>query len=201
MTNRLLACTLLAMSLAASIPVASAKPVREQFGEDGSGPVEETQWADKEQALYRLIMAYRSRQHLPAIPLSKSLTRVARLHVADLRDHRSSRTECNMHSWSTFGPWTPVCYTPDHKQAKAMWDKPRELTDYTGNGFEIAVGGPRSTITPAKALTAWQGSPGHNNVIVNRSAWQKSTWQAIGVGINERYSVVWFGEEPDPDQP
>ncbi len=95
---------------------------------------------EEELKLYNLIMEYRQEHNQPVIPLSKSLTIVAQTHVKDLQENRPVHGNCNMHSWSDQGPWTPCCYTPDHAQATAMWNKPRELTAYTGKGYEIAQG-------------------------------------------------------------
>jgi hypothetical protein len=150
-----------------------------------------------EQKLYDLIMAYRKQKGLPVIPLSKSLTTVAQIHVKDLTDNRPVYGNCNLHSWSSKGKWTPCCYTRDHAQASCMWSKPRELTKYRGNGYEISfmdTGG----ATPIGALDSWQYSPGHNAVIINEGSWNEK-WNAIGVGINGNYAVVWFGREPDVD--
>jgi len=97
----------------------------------------------EEVKLYDKIMEYRKEKNLPTIPLSQSLTFVAKTHVKDLADHNPNHgNKCNMHSWSNKGDWTSDCYTSDHAQAKCMWDKPRELTTYQGNGYEISHGSP-----------------------------------------------------------
>ena len=94
----------------------------------------------EERKLYNIIMQYRKEIGLPDIPLSTSLTCVAQTHVKDLANNKPDIGNCNVHSWSSNGTWTPCCYTPDHAQAKFMWSKPRELKTYEGNGFEIACG-------------------------------------------------------------
>ena len=79
-----------------------------------------------------------------------------------------------------------------------MWSKPRELTRYPGDGFEIAYfssGG----ASPAGALAGWRSSGPHNAVIVNGGMWSSSKWRAIGVGIYGDYAVAWFGAEEDPE--
>jgi hypothetical protein len=135
---------------------------------------------------------------LPAIPLCPSLALVARTHCYDLVEEAPhSPAECNLHSWSDAGDWSGCCYTPDHAQSQCMWDKPRELSDYTGNGYEISYGSGGSA-TPAGALAGWQGSPGHNNVILNQDIWADHPWACIGAGIYMGYAHVWFGEETDP---
>jgi hypothetical protein len=158
---------------------------------------------DEEVKLYRIIMQYRLENGLPNIPLSKSLTHVAQVHVRDLAINKPDLGECNAHSWSAEGNWTPCCYTPDHAQANCVWSKPRELTSYTGNGYEISCGSNDCCsdfeMTAQYALQAWKNSSGHNNVIVNQSIWQDNSWNAIGVGIYKGFAVVWFGEEYDTE--
>ena len=95
--------------------------------------------SEEEAKLYRLIMEYRSEKGLPVIALSKSLTKVAQIHVKDLNENYSGSTSCNMHSWSNKGNWTACCYTSDHAQAECMWNKPRELTAYRGNGLLVLL--------------------------------------------------------------
>lgn len=156
-------------------------------------------WSAAEREMYDLLMAYRAEKGLGTIPLSVSLTTVARAHVKDLLENPREDDSCNMHTWSDKGPWSAGCYTSDHALAKVMWDKPRELTTYKGNGYEIAFGGAGDgwVATPEKAIAGWKESSGHNSVMVNLGVWAKTKWQAVGVGINEKYAVIWFGEEPD----
>jgi hypothetical protein len=156
----------------------------------------DTVLSSSEQRLYRLLMEYRGSRGLPSIPLSPNLSYVAKTHVRDLQAHPPAG-KCNFHSWSGDGPWTACCYTDDHARAKCMWNKPRELTKYPGNGFEIASWSSASN-SPEEALSGWKGSPLHNAVIVNSGMWARVKWKAVGVGIYGSYAVVWFGEESDP---
>jgi len=151
----------------------------------------------EESQLISLIMSYRRSRGLPAIRISRSLSRVARAHVRDLDSHNPTGA-CNMHSWSGDGRWTACCYTRDHAQAACMWNKPKELSRYTGTGFEISAGS-SGRIDAATALRLWQGSAGHNSVIVNEGQWRTKTWRSIGAGMYNGYSVVWFGAEDDPE--
>ncbi|OFX42223.1 MAG: hypothetical protein A2046_03925 [Bacteroidetes bacterium GWA2_30_7] len=158
-----------------------------------------------EKKLYDLIMEYRKEHKLPAIPISKSLTYVAQVHCKDLFDNKpDKKTSCNAHSWSDKGSWTACCYTSDHKRASCMWNKPRELTNYKGNGYEIAFGSSDDyfedySTAPEVALNGWKKSTGHNDVILNKDIWKSHGWGAIGVAIYKNHSVVWFGEEADED--
>lgn len=155
---------------------------------------------DEEKELATLINEYRESLGLKPFTISRSLTTVARAHVIDSINYSPSQgvdqrgIKCNMHSWSTNGTWSPVCYTSDHQYAQQMWDKPRELTSYIGNGYEIsAYSG--ANITPSTALGLWKNSPAHNNVIISAGSWSMLT--VMGVGIYENYAHVWFGKEPD----
>lgn len=158
---------------------------------------EEIELTVDEQKLYRMIMDYRKQKALPVIPLSKSLSYVAKVHVIDLENNFTPGGECNLHSWSEGGRWSPVCYTPDHKNAELMWNKPGELTNYKGNGYEISAGASNYKIEAATALRLWQNSTGHNNVIINGDIWNNVVWKAIGIGMYRGYACVWFGKEPD----
>ena len=163
-----------------------------------SGPPAVPATADlstSEQELYDLLMQHRADHGLAPIPLSPSLTKVARIHVADLNDNRPDKGKCNMHSWSSKGKWSPCCYTSDHAQAKCMWKKPSELTSYPGNGYEISHKH-SARATPAGALASWKSSPGHDNVILGRGIWDEP-WLAVGVAVHGNYAVAWFGREDD----
>jgi uncharacterized glyoxalase superfamily protein PhnB len=154
------------------------------------------QLTQSEEELYRLLMEYRKQKNLPSIPISSSLSFVAKTHANDLQNN-SPEGKCNMHSWSDKGRWNSCCYTSDHAMARCMWDKPRELTSYKGNGYEIAHWN-SGKASPIGALNGWKSSPGHNAVIINGGVWTEK-WNAIGIGISENYAVVWFGMEKDEE--
>ena len=157
--------------------------------------------SEKEAKLYYGINAYRESLGLPKLSLSKSLTTVARTHVADSNAHTpenqvdASGIQGNLHSWSAYGSWTPVVYTSDHQYAANMWSKPSELTSYPGSGFEISAWY-SLTMTPEVALDSWKGSPGHNAVMTTQGMW--SDLKTMGVGIDGKYAHVWFGQDADP---
>ena len=154
-----------------------------------------------EAEVYKLINEYRVQKGLPEVKLSASLCYVARTHAIDQTENFKEGKRCNMHSWSNKGNWSACCYTPDHKNAKFMWNKPRELTNYQGDGFEISFYSTyeyTSTEDVAKAiLDGWKKSPGHNDVILNKNIWKKVSWQAMGIGIYGEYANVWFGMAED----
>jgi uncharacterized protein YkwD len=154
-------------------------------------------FTDAERQLYDLIMRYRREHGLSTIPMSRSLSLVAKLHVRDL-EKNTVPAPYNFHSWSNDGPWSSVNYTPDHRYAKLMWNKPRELTGYRGNGYEIVYMN-SGNATSLDAFSIWKSSKLHNDVMMNKGSWKHINWQAIGVGIFGCYAAAWFGEERDPD--
>lgn len=149
-----------------------------------------------EKQLYDLIMAYRKSKKLASVPLSAKLTKVAKAHVQDLNKNYEKYGKCNFHSWSKKGDWSPCCYTDDHAQAACMWNKPKEIAGYEGNGFEIAFWSSAGA-NATDALRGWQSSSGHNAVMVNAGIWKDMNWKAVGIGLDGEYSVVWFGVELD----
>lgn len=158
--------------------------------------------SNAEVKLGALINEYRKTKKLPPIPLSASLCYVARLHVQDLETTFKAGTRCNLHSWSENPAWSSCCYTEDHKRAECMWDKPRELTGYKGDGYEIAYFSNYDYSSDEEfvkdALKGWQSSRGHNEIIINAGKWLTAEWKAMGVAVYGDYTVVWFGEISDP---
>lgn len=153
----------------------------------------------EEKNLFEAINAYRKSRKLPLIPFSAGLSKVAQLHAKDLMQHYTFRpdNECNPHSWSDKGNWTPCCYTADHREAECMWNKPKEISGYGGSGYEIAYY-TTATVLAEDALKGWKNSPAHHELIINKGIWEKVSWKAMGVGIEGNYAIVWFGEVADP---
>src|SRR5688572_25797851 len=139
--------------------------------------------SSEEKKLYDLIMDYRKSKKLPSIPLSAKLTRVAQIHAKDLAENYefSPKNKCNPHSWSGEGNWSPCCYS-NHEQANCMWVKPKEITGYTGEGFEIAYYSSLGA-NAEEGLDGWKKSPGHNPLLINSGTWKTRKWGAIGIGI------------------
>lgn len=156
----------------------------------------------EEQLLYEMIMDYRKSKGLGSIPLSSRLSKVAQLHARDLMENYefSPDNDCNPHSWSAEGAWSPCCYTGDHKQAKCMWDKPKEIAGYEGAGYEIAYYSSKGA-SAKEGLDGWKVSPSHNPLLINSGPWKKIKWNAIGIGIYGMYGIVWFGEITDGEIP
>jgi Ca2+-binding RTX toxin-like protein len=159
--------------------------------------------------LYRSINDYRAQNGLPAVPLSRALTVVAGRHALDLVENigdfvAGAPGENRGHSWSD-APYDGR----DAATYSNMWTAPQRLqTGYPGDGYEIAIGYPAPYITsqimtPAQALSGWEGSALHNAVILNQPPWNRPdlSWDAVGVGIYKGVATVWFGADPDPTGP
>ena len=153
-----------------------------------------------EAELFKLINTYRETIDLEPIPFSQSLSKVARTHVRDLVENYTFKQDakCNPHSWSKKGNWTSCCYTSDHKKATCMWNKPLEIAGFDSKGYEILYYSSDGA-DPGESLVAWQNSPAHHPVMINSGIWAKVKWGAMGVGIYETYSAVWFSELEDEE--
>lgn len=166
--------------------------------------------------LSNLINDYRKDNGLSEIPLSSSLLVVALKHVIDLNTYHYDKTcggnsndikDWDIHAWSKNGAWSGkngegtwkgCCFDPAGGSINnsCMWDKPKEITGYPDNGFEIAHW--ESGVATAKsALNSWKGSKGHNDVILNKDVWAGYTWKAIGAAYSGNYACAWFGATAD----
>lgn len=186
----------------------SEKP-EEKPVEDKLLDVDSPELSTKEKELIKLVNDYREQHGKKRLKVSKSLMKVARTHINDLnmnfdihnRPVDARGIEGNLHSWSDKGNWTPVVYTKDHEYSKLMHNKPKEITGYNQDGFEVAAGGV-STLTPQYALELWQNSPSHNDVILSQNGWADPTPELaengftglsnMGVAINGKYACIWF---------
>ena len=97
----------------------------------------------EEKRLFDLLIAYRKSKRLTSIAFSDKLTKVAQAHVRDLAANYDyeNRGDCNPHSWSDKGGWTPCCYTGDPTNAACMWNKPKEIAGYDSEGVCAAARG------------------------------------------------------------
>jgi len=146
--------------------------------------------------LFLMINEYRKQYDLPPIPLSRSLCYVANTHAKDLFFHHPDIESCNFHSWSDKGPWKPFCYPADEDKKNSVWDKPKELSDYPGKGFEI-VYWENSDVVIDSVINFWRSFDYFNSFLMNTGKWKDREWKAIGIGICQNYAVAWFGEERD----
>ena len=161
----------------------------------------------EEKKLFELVNNYRIDKGLKEIPLSISLTFVAQTHAKDLHNNRPAASDsCNMHSWSKTRDWSDCCYDKSHRQKECMWDKPKQLTNYNGKGFELSHGFGQlkefkgDTVTAESALKGWINSVHHNNVLINKKVWSKIEWNAMGIGIHKDFICLCLGEEKDTEE-
>lgn len=159
--------------------------------------------SDEEAQLMESINNYRAANGKTRVAWSKSLTTVAQWHVLDATTNASTifTNSCNLHSWSAWQPslWSAVCYTGSLASASLMWVKPKEITKniYRANGYEI---GGRGYTSVADVLAGWQGSSGHNDVLLSQGAWVNHPFKAMGAGVDSvsRFYYVWFSTDVDP---
>ncbi len=149
-----------------------------------------------EMILYNMLNDLRRQNNLASIPLSKSLCVVARIHIDDLITSRPQEKGCSLNSWSTNGKWTPCCSGKDPIGMKCMNAKPREITGYTGLGYEL-VYWEEKNVTPGDAVDLWQQTNVSGDMILNREKWQSKKWKAMGVGLKNGYAIVWLGDKTD----
>lgn len=151
-----------------------------------------------ELALYQMINQYRRIFELPEIPLSRSLSYVASLHVKDLFLHHNDQGPCNLHSWSDKGFWKSICYPREEDKKNSVWDKPREITRYPSKGYEI-VYWENNKANIDSIMSTWRSESYFNDFLMNTGKWEGKKWNAIGIAIYENYACAWFGEVADPE--
>lgn len=153
-----------------------------------------------EAELVQRVNDYRSSNGLGPVTPARWLSTTAQWHMWDrVNNPTAVGGSCNPHSWSNSPPaginWIGMCYTPDHAQATQMWGKPRQISAgaYSGNGYELTADC-GCAMTANQALLQWQGSPAHNDVILQRGVWSGVQFTGIGVGITDGYAALWFGD-------
>gem|GEM_PF-105928 len=161
-------------------------------------PLSEQCAESEELQLFELLTEYRRIHGLPPVPISKSLSYVARIHAMDLAFNRPDFGGCNPHSWSAKGSWKACCYARDDNRTACMIDKPKELTAYKAKAWEIVYDGGEA----AKAVDAfdlWKDIGIFRDYLLNTGKWEKP-WKAVGIGFYGDYATVWFGEGDDPEK-
>lgn len=143
---------------------------------------------------------YREENGLDRIPLSKSLTHVAQVHVTDLNLHYDRNTGCNVLSWSDQGDWTPCCVTDDPARLKCMWDKPKQLSSYKTMGIEMGLEIFVGRMRPSIAFHSYI-DPKNNSyyVLLNKKEWGRVKYKAMGIALQGRFVAVWFGMKTDKE--
>jgi len=146
-----------------------------------------------ENILYNMINDMRLQNKLPAISLSPELCKVAQVHIADLIKYKPQDRGCSLHSWSGSGKWTACCNTKEVFGIQCMKSKPREITGYKGDGYELIYWG-EDKATPADAAALWKQVDASADMILSRAKWIGYDWKAMGVGIHDGYAILWLGD-------
>lgn len=149
-----------------------------------------------EAILYNMINDMRRQNKLSIIPLSEALSIVAHVHLNDLIVNKPQDNGCSVQAWSKSDKWTSCCNTKDAAGIKCMTSKPKEITGYKGNGYELAYWGEEKA-TPADASSLWQQANASADMILSRGKWKGFQWKAIGVGIKDGYALLWLGDKID----
>jgi hypothetical protein len=154
--------------------------------------------SQQEYALYRKINDHRASTGLQVIPISRSLSYVAKMHVMDLHENRPDTSYCNLNSWSDKGTWTPCCHSKYTPVPECILNKPTELTSYPGQGHELCYFDSH-IIHIDTVFNFWMKVEQAKDILTNNRKWSLYLWQSMGVGIYKHYACVWFGQEKDPE--
>ena len=150
----------------------------------------------RERLLAGLINDIRKDYGKSKLPLSISLTYVAKTHIKDLKENHPDTSICNLSSWSDRGKWTPCCYNPYVVKHDCMWKKPKELTTYPYRGYEMAVWF-QDTVSVDSLASLWAEQQEILDMILTRGNWEQKKWRTFGVAMDEHYVSVWFGQRAD----
>ncbi len=150
-----------------------------------------------EYRLAELINAHRLVNGLKEVPLSASLSFVARTHVIDLYTNHPDTGICNLNSWSDKGDWTACCHNKYVPKEACIRNKPKELTKYTGEGYELTYAEVLSTNADT-VFRFWTEIEQAEEFLLNEESWKDKNWRAMGVGIYKSYAVLWMGTRTDP---
>jgi len=151
-----------------------------------------------ETILFKMINDMRRQNKLSALPLSSDLCKVAQTHIADLIKWKPQEKGCSLHSWSGNGKWTSCCNTKEVFGIQCMKSKPREITGYPGDGYELIYWG-EDNATPAEAAALWKQVEASSDMILSRAKWSGYEWKSLGVGIKSGYAVLWLGDAINPN--
>lgn len=80
-----------------------------------------------------------------------------------------------------------------------MHSKPKELTDYRYNGWELIFWDSEAA-QPDSAMEFWERTDISLNVLINNHPSYKKDWNAIGVAITGKYACLWLGHYDDPEE-
>jgi hypothetical protein len=154
--------------------------------------------SQQEYELYRKINDYRKSKGFQVIPISTSLSYVAKMHVIDLFENHPDTSYCNLNSWSDKGPWKPCCHSNQKPDPECILNKPKELTSYPGQAHELCYFDSQ-IIHVDTVFNFWIKIDQARDILINNRKWGMYAWQSMGVGIHKQYACVWLGEDKDPE--
>ena len=173
--------------------LADSKIINMGFTQEELDYILSDQLTPYEQAMFDELNKLRDSKGLKRINLSMELTKVARIHSLDIqKNSKEILSMGNMHGWSMSNHWQGGGYPEDHSNAKMMWMKPSELSNYPGYGFEVSFSA-GTIFIPSAAINAWNNSPGHREVILTEGQWSDLT--SVGLAASSNYACMWFGKE------
>ena len=149
-----------------------------------------------EMKLFKSINDLRTDYDKPELKLSSSLSYVAKLHVNDLLNNHPDTSICGLSSWSKNGEWRACCYNSYVLDEECMWDKPKELTSYPYRAYELVTYF-EDEYTTDSVIKLWSGTRQLIDMILTRGKYEQKKWVCFGVGINDHYVSVWFGQRTD----
>lgn len=149
-----------------------------------------------EYRVYQLLNEFRKKEGLAVIPISKSLSYVAKVHTLDLHGNHPDTSFCSLSSWSDKGIWMPCCHSRHTPDPLCILNKPKELTNYTGEGHELSYWDNKGA-TPDSIVSFFLNLPQSRELMLNTGKWSYFSWKAVGVAIYKNYASIWFGESID----
>jgi len=152
--------------------------------------------SSEEMKIFNYINSVREEYGKRPVKLSASLSFVAKTHVNDLLVNHPDTSICNLSSWSDKGDWVACCYNSYIPKPECMKKKPKELTPYPYYGYEMAVFF-EDDYSFDNLDSVWSDTKQVLDMILTRGDWEKKKWVVAGVGINDHYVSVWFGQRAD----
>lgn len=150
----------------------------------------------QEQRLFERINELRQTYGKSELQLSVSLSFVAKTHVNDLITNHPDTSICNLSSWSDKGSWTGCCYNPYVPNQDCMWDKPKELTPYPYRGYEFVTYFDDAADADS-VIALFSDTREVLDMILARDIYESKKWICCGVGMNDHYVSIWFGQRKD----
>lgn len=145
-----------------------------------------------EMDLYNKMNSYRASKGLTKLPLSNKLCEVAKLHVENLQSNKRKIGKYSGHSWFSDKRWRKDVFKKGEQGT--VETKPKEITGYTKEAYEVFFMSIGKDAVPEEALTWWKHSSGHNNTILNKGDFDGLQWKNCGVAMIAGIAVIWFGD-------